>query len=95
MIVIVSEIWGFKRVEPVVPPRPPRFYEEMYPVPDPMASHEEWLQWEHLDLAEMSIAEVQLEQDRLRDRLTHDRHPRPWLLRRWEAIQSRLANVQR
>ena len=60
----MSEIWGFKRVEPVVSPRAPRFYEEVYPVPVAMDSHEEWLRLENLDLDEMSIPRAQLELDR-------------------------------
>lgn len=90
----MSEFRGFKRVKPVVPRRRPRFYEQMYPVPNWCATDEDDLRWGHLDLDEMSLQRLCLERDRLRDRLRHDPAPPSWLFGRLHAIEERISNDQ-
>lgn len=68
--------------------------DQLYPLPDPLRSEEDWRRHAHADLAEASRAEMTLELDRLRDRLRHDREPSPWLFERLTRIEEALSHAR-
>lgn len=66
--------------------RPPRWLDDVYRRPDPFRSLEEWQRLNHLDLADMSHAELRRDLGALRMRLHVDPMPDPWLLERHAAL---------
>lgn len=67
--------------------------EQLYPVPDPLRSHEEWERFWHLDLNGLTPEELQLERAQVVFRLTFDYAPHDWLLKRLDAIDGVMPNV--
>ncbi|MEP7028432.1 MAG: hypothetical protein ABI960_07545 [Candidatus Eisenbacteria bacterium] len=63
-----------------------------YPVANPLDSDVEWDRYYHLDLEDMTRAELQLERARLLMRLAHERDPHPWLRERHNHLQRRLGH---
>jgi hypothetical protein len=68
----------------------------MYPVPDPMRSHEEWWRATHRDLETMGPEVLRLERGRVRlALLLTPGEPPAWLVEREAAIQAALQEAQR
>ncbi|HUK57471.1 MAG TPA: hypothetical protein VLY20_12530 [Nitrospiria bacterium] len=63
---------------------------EIYKIPNPLRSEEDWIKWTHRDLAALSRAELERERARLRMRLILEDRPHHWLLERLEVIEEAL-----
>ncbi len=70
--------------------------ESVYPIPDPMTSHEEYLRARHRDLLALGREALKVELARLRLRLLLEwgREPHPWLVERAQAIEERLRHAR-
>ena len=55
-------------------------------LPDPLASEEDWIRWQHLDIHELSPRERWVERHRVRLRLMFDPNPHPWFYERIRAL---------
>ncbi len=70
--------------------------DDLYPGSQAWWLHEgTMLRYRHLDLAEMTRADLQREQERLNMRLVADPQPDPWLLERREVLAAALQGVRR
>lgn len=68
--------------------------DQLYPLPDPLRSEEDWRRHAHADLADATREELTLELDRLRDRLRHDRQASRWLYERLARVEGALSHVR-
>ncbi|WP_454063771.1 hypothetical protein [Candidatus Nitrospira salsa] len=60
------------------------------PVPHPLNTEEERLQYHHLDLTTMTSDDLKKERVKINWRIVMDDHPHPWLLERRSKIEARL-----
>ena len=61
-----------------------------YPIPDPLASEEDYFRFTHQDLACMTNAELQRESERVHYCLLFCDRPHPWLIQRDERLTASL-----
>ena len=59
----------------------------LYPIPNRLNSEEECERFEHRDLPSFSLAELEIERQRVIFRLIHDDAPSPWLESRLDAVE--------
>jgi hypothetical protein len=71
-----------------------RLLQRLYPLPRPLLTIEEWERSRHLDLAGLSIDDLELEGHRVRHRIAYDPKPHPWLLERRERVRCELRRVR-
>ena len=64
--------------------------EGLYPIPQPLDSYEDWERYHHLDLDDLSLAQLRLELDRARFRLMLDDSPSEWHLERVRVLEQRV-----
>ena len=62
-------------------------FEGLCPLPQPFASHEQWLRFNHLDLAGLSTAEIVLELNRACVRAALEENPHPWFAERRHRLE--------
>jgi hypothetical protein len=72
-----------------------RLLRYIYPIPNWLDSQQQYDAYNHLDIPEMSIAELQREQHKLHLRIDLDENPDAWFFQRLAVVEARLAQLQR
>jgi hypothetical protein len=62
--------------------------------PDPFDTIEQYQRFHHFDVERLSLAELLLERDRVKQRLLLDARPDRWFLDRLRVLQERLADAR-